>query len=184
MCFIDPRKWLSRMCCFLLLILISVPVILTSCFFWMIYNRATCFVIYENLPIAKAISGATNESFCYIYFETYIEADMSPNAFDEYVKLEYSKLVDAPFFPIAPEGIVVFCYRFMSIHPSQKNSYDSSDKSKKINCYEHHVANGYYSIEERDDNILGWVTVYDSKNQRIFRYRSHGMTEEFYREPK
>ncbi len=169
----------SYSCCFFCAMLpLLFPIVFTLCFLWIIHNRNTAFIIYENLSVPTVFAGGKNESYCYMYCECYAEADMSTRAFDE-----YREKSSEPFLPIGADGIDVFCYRFNNIPPPQKKSYDQSNKTKKVNCYVHHVTTGFYSIiKSKDSEFQDIGRVYDSENQRIFMFRSYGVNEDFYRE--
>lgn len=94
----------SYSCCFFCIVSpLSIPIAFTLLFFWMIHNRNTAFIIYENLPDSKVFAGGKNESYCYIYYETYIEADLSSDSFNEYAKKSQE-----PFFRLDLKALMYF----------------------------------------------------------------------------
>jgi hypothetical protein len=120
---------------------------------------------YENRPESKFFQGGKNESYCYTYTETYIEADIDEAGFNRYAELSDSK-----FDTIKDDGFVVRCYKFNKIHSSQERDF-VNDKNSAEWWYEHRIFNGFYNIEDQEENRARWITVYDTKNKRIYKYR-------------
>ena len=123
---------------------------------------------YENISPASFFKGGQNESLRREGEILFIEADMDIDAFDNYAKLDKLQ-----FIPIGKEAIGVPCYRrFKSIHPSQRESFNNCKEDPFY--YIHYVTTGFYVF---DDIILStptytrYLTVYDTENCRIFRFR-------------
>lgn len=149
-------------------------------------RRITTIYTYEKEPEGKYLVGGNNESYAGLC-ETFIfiEADMDVDSFNRFAKLEKKH-----FLSIGENGIYITCFKFKSIHPSQKNSFDSyigddewhnkllpdgpsSCKPWRDIWYQHHVATGLYFIEDASDvTFQGDKTlfVYDAENCRMFQF--------------
>jgi len=149
---------------------------------------------YEIRPEAKFLIGGKNESFATLSeIYEFVEADMDIDSFNRFTKLEkkqfksmkigdlecfhHTELEKLQFEPIGDEGIYVPCFKFKSIHPSQKNSFDNYIEDDEWHqryrgdWYKHHVATGFYFHETTMCYDLGrrdLFIVYDAENCRIF----------------
>jgi len=169
-----------------LIVLVAALSSLVALYFFLIaleHSHTTIFT-YENRSEAKYLVGGKNESYAGLYESfRFIEVDMDVDSFDSFAKLE-----NMQFLPIGEEGVYVTCFKFNSIHPSQKNSFDSyigddewhtkrlpaspsSDKPLSDIWYQHHVIFGFYFIEDASEITYHGdktLLVYDTDNCRMF----------------
>lgn len=132
--------------------------------FMIIYNRNTTCITYEYRPESKFFIGGKNESYYYTYTNTHIEADLDQASFEKYAKSSGFE-----FYPIGNEGFDIRCFKFHTPHPSQEKSYINGARDSL--WYIHHVTEGFYAIDDKDDATAKWTTVYDTENNRIIRDR-------------
>ena len=136
-------KGLSCGCCLLPILVFLALHVFLGIFVLSVSNRH-----YENKTKARFFVGGRNES-CHLERSRVclVEADMDMNTFKKYAVSEAFHLL-----PIDNDGIDIFCYKFRSICPSQRDSYNSGT-GKDIATYVHHVAQGFYSSKQVDGEM-------------------------------